>query len=71
MLLGWAERTGTGQDPVLKSSSPDARWLIRSVSDFGSGHDLAVHKCKPGVRLCADSLEPAAYSVAPSLSAPP
>ena len=30
------------------------------VSDFGSGHDLAVRGFEPRVRLCADSSEPGA-----------
>ena len=28
------------------------------MSDFGSGHDLAVPEFKPSVGLCADSSEP-------------
>ena len=33
---------------------------VSSVSDFGSGHDLAVHEFKPHIRLCADCSEPEA-----------
>ena len=41
-------------------------------SNFGSGHDLAVHEFKPHVRLCADSWEPeACFGFYVSLSAPP
>ena len=39
--------------------------------DFDSGHDLTVREFETGVRLCADSMEPAWDSLAPSLSAPP
>ena len=40
--------------------------------DFGSGHDLMVHRFKPHIRFCvtAQSLEPALDSVSPFLSAP-
>ena len=41
------------------------------VSDFSSGHDLEVHEFKPGIRLCADNVEPAWESLSPSFSAPP
>ena len=43
------------------------------ASNFGSGHDLAVHGFEPRVGLCADSqsLEPVSDSVSPSFSAPP
>ena len=34
---------------------------IGYVSNFGSGHDLVVHRFEPHVRLCADSSEPGAY----------
>ena len=45
---------------------------VSEVSDFGSGHDLAVCEFKPCVGLCADSSEPGAASdsVSTSLSAP-
>ena len=36
-------------------------WVAQSVvSEFSSGHDLAVHKFKPRVGLCADGSEPGA-----------
>ena len=42
------------------------------ASDFSSGHDLAFHGFKPGIGLCADSLEPkACFRFCVSLSAPP
>ena len=43
------------------------------MSDFGSGHDLAVREFEPRVGLCpaAQSLEPVWDSVSSSLSAPP
>ena len=47
---------------------------VGSVSDFGSGHDLAVHEFEPRVRLCADSSEPGAcfgFYVSLSLPLPP
>ena len=42
------------------------------MSDFGSGHDLAVREFEPRVGLFADSLEPGtpSDSVSLSLSAP-
>ena len=42
------------------------------MSDFGSGHDLAVREFEPvlGSVLTVQSLEPASESVSPSLSAP-
>ena len=36
---------------------------------FGFGHDLAVREFEPGVRLCADSEEPARDSLSVSVSA--
>ena len=48
-----------------------AQWV---VSDFGSGHNLAVCGFEPRIRLCADSSEPGArfgFWVSLSLSAPP
>ena len=45
--------------------------MAQSVkTDFGSGHDLAVHEFKARVRLGADNSEPGAASdsVSPSLS---
>ena len=47
---------------------------VGEASDFGSGHDLAVHKFEPRVGLCADSSEPGAClgsSVSPSLRPSP
>ena len=46
---------------------------VGEASDFGSGHDLTVREFEPrvGSGLMAQSLEPASYSVSPSLSAPP
>ena len=41
------------------------------MSDFGSGHDLAVREFEPHVRLSAVSTEPALDPLAPSLSVPP
>ena len=41
------------------------------ILDFGSGRDLTVGEIWPHVGLCADSVEPAWDSLAPSLSAPP
>ena len=32
-----------------------------SVSDFSSGHDLAVHEFKPRMGFCADGSEPGAW----------
>ena len=42
------------------------------AADYSSGHDLAVHGFGPtlGSEQTAQSLEPASYSVSPSLSAP-
>ena len=37
---------------------------------FSSGHDLIVHEFEPCISLCADSVEPAWDSLAPSLSLP-
>ena len=37
---------------------------------LASGHDLIVLELEPRVGLCADSSEPVADSVCPSLSAP-
>ena len=38
-------------------------WVSQLVKwptlDFGSGHDLRVHKFEPHVGLCVDSAEPA------------
>ena len=39
--------------------------------DFGSGHDLMVHKIEPCLRLCSDGVETAWNSLSPSPSAPP
>ena len=39
--------------------------------DFGSGHDLMVHRIERHVGLHDDSMEPARDSLSPSLSAPP
>ena len=41
------------------------------MSDFGSGHGLAVREFEPHVRLSAVSTEPALDPLAPSLSVPP
>ena len=42
------------------------------MSNFGSGHDLAVHGFEARVWLCADSLEPGAcFAFCVSLSLPP
>ena len=40
---------------------------------FGSGHDLTARAFEPRIGLCADSVEPAWYSLSlsVSLSAPP
>ena len=46
-------------------------WLSQlsiPTSDFGSGHDLAVHELEPHTGLWADSAEPAWDSLSPSLS---
>ena len=49
-------------------------WVAQLVKhptlDFGSGHDLMVHKFEPHTGLHADSPEPAWDSVSPSLFAP-
>ena len=42
----------------------------RPTLDFGSGHDLMVHKIEPSVGLCTDGMEPAWDSPSPPLSAP-
>ena len=50
------------------------RGSVGSVSDFGSGRDLAVGGFEPRIRFCADSSEPGAcfgFCVSLSLSAPP
>ena len=39
--------------------------------DFGSGHDRIVRKVEPHVELCADSAEPAWYSLCLSWSTLP
>ena len=44
---------------------------IGEVSDFGSGHDLAVGEFEPRIRLSAVGTEPASDPLSPSLSAPP
>ena len=47
---------------------------VGGVSNFSSGHDLAVCEFKPRIGLCADSLEPGAYfgfCVSPSLGPSP
>ena len=44
---------------------------VGCVSDFGSGHDLAVHEFKLRIGLPAVSTKPALDSLSPSLSAPP
>ena len=47
---------------------------VHLVSDFSSGHDLAVHDFQPHIGLCADSSEPGAclrFCVSLSLSALP
>ena len=41
------------------------------ILDFDSGHDLTVHKFKPCIGLCSDSMEPAWDSLSPTLSVPP
>ena len=41
------------------------------TADFGSGHDLTVPELEPGIRLHADSTEPAWDSLSPSVSLPP
>ena len=41
------------------------------VSDFGSGHDLAVCGFEPGIGLSAVSVEPALDPLSHFLSAPP
>ena len=46
----------------------------KSLTSFGSGHDLAVRGFEPYVGLCADSSEPGAcftFCVSLSLSPPP
>ena len=49
---------------ILEGTSP--------VSNFGSGHDVMVCEFEPTLDSVptAQSLEPASYSVSPSLSAP-
>ena len=47
-----------------------AQLVMRPTLSFGSGHDLTVHKFKPHIGLCADSMEPALDSLSPFLSAP-
>ena len=44
----------------FKNLSVRGAWGAQSASDFGSGHDLTVRGFKPGIGLCADSLEPGA-----------
>ena len=43
---------------------------VGGASDFGSGHDLAVHGFEPHIGLCVDSLEPAPGSLSPFLYPP-
>ena len=44
-----------------------AQRVKRPTLDFGSGHDLTVHRIQPSVRLHADNTEPAWDSLSPSL----
>ena len=44
---------------------------VGEASDFGSGHDLTVHRFEPRVGLCADGSEPGAcFGFRVSLSLP-
>ena len=44
---------------IIKSTdSGHLRGLVGSVTDFSSGHDLAVHEFGPHTGLCADSSGP-------------
>ena len=47
-------------------------WVAQSVErltlDFSSGQDLVVHRIKPHIGLCADSMEPACDSLSLSFS---
>ena len=35
-----------------------AHWVKYPTVDFSLGHDLMVHRIKPHIGLCADSMEP-------------
>ena len=51
------------------TGAPGVGGSVGSASDFGSGHDLTVHRCEPRVGLCADSSEPGTrFGVCVSLS---
>ena len=56
----------------LENTFPRGTWVTQSgkhlTLDFSSGHDLTVCQIEPGVRLCADSMDPAWDSLSPSLS---
>ena len=47
-----------------------AQSLKHLILDFSSGHDLTVRGVKPRIGVCTNSVEPAWYSLSPSLSAP-
>ena len=55
----------------LKSQRKGAPGWLSRLSDFGSGHDLAVCEFEPHIQLAAVSAESASDPLSPSLSAPP
>ena len=59
---------------MFKSEHFGGAWVAQSLKhltlDFGSDHDLMVHKIKPHIRRSADSVEAASDSLSPSLSLP-
>ena len=56
---------------IKKRLQEPGAWVAQPVEhptlDFGSGHDLIVHKFEPQVELCTDSVKPAWDSLSPSL----
>ena len=56
-----------GSRDVLRTRTCWGSWeapsVKRPILGFGLGHDLMVRECRPHVRLCDDSVEPAWDSV--------
>ena len=51
----------------IKGKKNEGTWVAQLLKcpalTFGSGHDLTVGESEPVIRLCADGLEPAWFSV--------
>ena len=62
LTLGWSLKASLIQVSqfwlkIWVSGVPRAQQVKHPTFDFGSGHDLMVHEFKPGIGLCADSVE--------------